>query len=336
MTGVFQWSKTAALNASADPSVNYAEGQVPSSLNDSARNAMTSVANFRDDISGAIVTTGTSAAYIVSSNQGFDTLAHFHGQVIAFTPHTTNAAGPVTMTVDGFANLPLRTAPSTELVAGMLIHGTPYTATYNNTDGALYLQGFFGNPYNIPIGGVLPYIAFGTPNSSFAFPSGQAISRATYAELFSLISTAYGVGDGSTTFNVPDLRGRVLAGNDAMGGIRAGRLTTAYFGQDAAFNGAVGGLESHLLTTAEIPSHTHANSLTDPNHHHTIKDAIQDTVTNGGGAPTNIYRPSAGGTTFITLDASTGITITNAAQGGGGAHNIVQPTIICNYIMRII
>jgi hypothetical protein len=60
--GVYTWSKTATANASADSTVNYAEGQAPSSLNDS-RATMASVAKYRDDISGAIVTTGTSAAY---------------------------------------------------------------------------------------------------------------------------------------------------------------------------------------------------------------------------------------------------------------------------------
>src|SRR5260370_32903721 len=98
--GVYTWSKTAANNATADSTVNFAEGQAPSSINDSARSLMTSVAKYRDDISGSIVTSGTSAAYIVASNQNFDTLADFHGQVIAFSPHVTNAAGPVTMTVD--------------------------------------------------------------------------------------------------------------------------------------------------------------------------------------------------------------------------------------------
>jgi hypothetical protein len=61
-TGVVSWSQTAANNATADSTVNYAEGQAPSSLNDSARAAMASVAKFRDDTNGSITTGGTSTA----------------------------------------------------------------------------------------------------------------------------------------------------------------------------------------------------------------------------------------------------------------------------------
>lgn len=56
---------------------------------------------------------------------------------------------------------------------------------------------------------------------------GQAVSRTTYANLFAKIGTTYGAGDGSSTFNLPDARGRVSAGKDNMGGTTAGRLTTA-------------------------------------------------------------------------------------------------------------
>src|SRR6202790_5143927 len=95
----YNWSQTANSNATADPTINYQEGQAPSSLNDSARAMMAATAKYRDDIAGAIVTTGTSTAYLVSTFQVFDTLAHLNGQMIAFTPHATNGA-TVTMNVD--------------------------------------------------------------------------------------------------------------------------------------------------------------------------------------------------------------------------------------------
>jgi hypothetical protein len=203
---LYKWSQTASADATADSTINWAEGQAPSSVNDSARAMMAATAKYRDDIAGAIVTTGTSTAYAVSSYQAFDTLSHLNGQIIAFTPHTTNGA-TVTLHVDSLGAKPLRTAPNTELLAGVLIQGTPYIAVYNNGDAAFYLGGFFGNPYNIPLGAGLDYWGSATPNSSFAFPTGQAISRATYASLFSLIGTTYGTGDGSTTFNLPDKTG---------------------------------------------------------------------------------------------------------------------------------
>ncbi len=139
---LYKWSQTASSDATADPTINWAEGQAPSSINDSARAMMAATAKYRDDIAGAIVTSGSSAAYTVSSYELFDTLAHLSGQMIAFTPHTTNA-GATTLNVDGLGAKPLRSAPNSELLAGTIIQGTPYVAVYNNTDGAFYLQGVF-------------------------------------------------------------------------------------------------------------------------------------------------------------------------------------------------
>src|SRR6266702_5546945 len=142
MTGLAWWSRTAASNASVDPTVNFQEGQAPSSVNDSARALMASAAAWRDDISGAITTGGTSTAFTVASYSAYDNLPRLSGQMIAFTPHATNGA-TVTLNVDGLGAKPLRSAPSTELLAGTIIQGTPYVAVYNNLDGAFYLQGFF-------------------------------------------------------------------------------------------------------------------------------------------------------------------------------------------------
>lgn len=75
---------------------------------------------------------------------------------------------------------------------------------------------------------------------------GQAVSRTDYATLFAAIGTTYGTGDGSTTFNIPDLRGRVVAGKDDMGGTSADRLTSAGGGLDGDVLGGAGGGEIHL------------------------------------------------------------------------------------------
>jgi hypothetical protein len=172
----YNWSQTAASNATADASINWAEGQSPSSINDSARAMMAATAKYRDDITGAIVTTGTSTAYSVSSYSQFDTLAHMNGQMIAFTPHVTNTA-TVTLNVDGLGVIPLRSSPGVELPSGTIIQGSPYVALYNQTNGEFYLRNFYGNPYNIPLCGGLDYWGTTAPNSSFIFPAGQAISR---------------------------------------------------------------------------------------------------------------------------------------------------------------
>ncbi|MCA6117873.1 tail fiber protein [Bradyrhizobium sp. WSM 1738] len=322
---LYKWSQTAASNATADPSINWQEGQAPSSVNDSARAMMASIAKHRDDIAGAIVTGGTASAYTVTSYEAFESLARLNGQIVAFTPHVTNG-GTVTLNVDSLGPRPLRSAPATELLAGTLIQGTPYLALYNNSDAAFYLHGFYGNPYNVPLAAGLDYWGPTTPNSAFAFPMGQAISRTTYSALFGIIGTTYGPGDGSSTFNLPDKTGRVSAMKEPS----ASRLTSTYFGGSSTSLGATGGSDSHTLTVAQLASHAHPNTLSDPGHTHSgTVGGVNISVTSNVGATVMQPGSSVGSST-------TGITITNANAGSGNAHNNVQPTIICNYVIRIV
>jgi microcystin-dependent protein len=325
---VYLWSQVSNSNASVDSTINWAEGQSPSSINDSARAMMAALAKYRDDISGSIVTTGTSTAYIVASNSGYDELAHLDGQLIAFTPHTTNAAGSpsVTLNVDSLGAKPIRTAPSVDIQSGVLIQGTPYAAIYNNTDGAYYLFGVGAAP-GVPLGAGMDYWGSTTPASAFAFPAGQAISRTTYATLFSLVGTTYGTGDGSTTFNLPDKRGRVTASSDSMGGSAAGRLTSV-----GAALGDAGGEQSHALVAGETPTITSSVSVNGP----TSGEVVTATGTN------NFAIPGGSGTTLPTGNSLTnslnftGSATSNNTGGSNPSHNNVQPTIVCNYIMRII
>lgn len=328
----YKWSKTAASNATADAAVNMAEGMAPSAVNDGVRALMASAAGFRDDISGALTTGGTSTALTITSNQVFDSLANMNGAMVAFTPHATNGA-TVTLNVDGLGAKPLRSAPSVELPAGVLVQGTPYVATYNNSDAVWYLHNFYVNPYAIPIGGFIPYVGTTAPNSSFVFPYGQAVSRTTYSVLFGITSTTFGVGDGSTTFNLPDIRGRVIAGKDDMGGSSANRLTNADDGLNGDTLGATGGGETQTLVTGNLPPYTPSG-------------------TNSGGAASFTYAASSfqtgttsvHGTSIISSGnpnqvntVFTNPTFTGNAQGGTStAFGVVQPTIILPYIMRII
>jgi hypothetical protein len=252
-----KWSQTASADASADSTINWAEGQAPSSVNDSARALMAASAKYRDDIAGAIVTTGTSTAYTASSYQVFDSLAHLGGQMIAFRPNVTNGAGPVTLNVDSLGARPLRRAPNAELLAGTIIQGTPYVATYNNSDGAFYLQGLYGSPYNVPLLGGMDFWDTVAPNSSFIFPMGQAISRTAYAAAFARWGTKFGSGDGSTTINVPDKTGRVSAMVEAA----ASRPTSSLFGGNSTAIRAVGGAEKKTLLTANLPPIRHRVAL---------------------------------------------------------------------------
>ena len=335
----WKWSRTPSLNATADaPSINWAEAQAPSTVNDSARGMMASAAKFRDDISGAITTGGASSAYSVTSYQGFDTLANMNGAMIAFTPHTTSAA-TVTLNVDSLGAKPLRFAPgaANELPAGSLVQGTPYVATYFNATAEWILQGLAGNLYNIPLGGMIEFTGTTAPNSSFVLPFGQAISRSLYPAYFAMVGTTYGAGNGTDTFNVIDKRGRVAAGKHDMGGSPPvpDRLTSTYFGANPATLGAVGGGESHILTTAQMPIHSHANTLADPGHVHTeVKNGATGADWYGGDALSNseMLNPTSGN----TGSSQANITITNVNAGGGNPHPIVQPTVIVNYILRVL
>lgn len=209
--------------------------------------------------------------------------------------------------------------------------------------------------------GVMLPFAGNTPPAHALMCYGQAVSRSVHSELFKVIGTTYGVGDGSTTFNVPDCRGRTLAGRDNMGGTPAGRLTTAGAGFDGTALGANGGAQTHTLTNGQMPIHSHG--VTDPTHGHSVYDpqhthAVYDpghahtynrvTTSNGQGSDIGTANNHTTGstttnTTGISLySAATGISIYASGtgisiqnQGGGGAHNNTQPTLVANYIIII-
>lgn len=156
-----------------------------------------------------------------------------------------------------------------------------------------------------PVGAIVDFAGSSAP-TGWLMCSGAAVSRATYAGLFAVVSTTYGSGDGSTTFNLPDLRGRLSAGVDNMGGSTAGRITNAVAGITGTTLGAAGGSQSHTLTVAEMPAHTHSIGSS-----HVANDA--------------------GSTQFLENSGSSG---TSGSAGGGAAHAIVQPTIMLNKIIK--
>jgi|TARA_Y100000289_G_scaffold64192_1_gene75693 microcystin-dependent protein len=168
----------------------------------------------------------------------------------------------------------------------------------------------------MPTSTILPYAGSSAP-TGYLLCDGAAISRTTYSDLFGLVGTTYGVGDGSTTFNIPDLRGRVIAGQDDMGGSSANRLTNQSGGLNGDTLGATGGTETHTLSTSEIPAHDHDITTTSKSNNTNGVAGNFPTGTNQN--PPNTTAPN-----------------TEAVQntGGGNAHNNVQPTIILNYIIK--
>lgn len=319
---VWKWSQTAGTNATADPNINWREGQAPSSINDSARAMMAQLAFYRDSISGVLADTGTSTAYAVSTGLSL-AVTPTNGQLVCFTPANTNGAA-VTFAADSGTAFPIQTAPGTAIPAGAMVAGTPYCVTFA-ANAWLAREFFAGSSFVVPLGAVLPYTAATAPNSSFALANGQAISRTTYAAYFSLVGTAYGSGDGTTTFNIADLRARGIAGQDNMGSAgTTGRISAAGGNFDATVLAATGGAQNQAIAKANIPNYN--LTITDPGHSHASVGNFQGNALGGSGISVNSGVASTG-------NAVTGISVNSG--GSGTALPTVLPIMVMPYIIRI-
>lgn len=191
-----------------------------------------------------------------------------------------------------------------------------------------------GGTGGVPAGCGMDYWGTSAP-SGWLFAYGQAVSRTTYAALFAAIGTTFGAGDGSTTFNLPDKRGRSSFGKDDMGGTSANRLTNQSGGVNGDVLGAVGGAETHTLTTAELAAHSHTGTTdSSGSHSHGFSINYSPTITASG---TNAATTSANAGTLPWTTAAAGDhthTFTTANSGSGSAHNNIPPAIICNYIIK--
>ena len=168
--------------------------QASSSVNDSARGDGGG-RQFPRDIAGAITTGGTATAYTVTSDQAFNSLANMSGKMVAFVP--TDQRRDSHLNVDRLGAEPLRAAPATELLAGVLVQGTPYVAIQQCRQrvAAPALR----QPLQRSARRHAGVHRHHRPQFELVLPFGQAISRATYAAYFAMVGTTYGAGDGSTT-----------------------------------------------------------------------------------------------------------------------------------------
>jgi len=182
-----------------------------------------------------------------------------------------------------------------------------------------------------PIGSILMYGGSSAP-TNWLLCDGSAVSRTTYLNLFNIISTTYGVGDGSTTFNVPDLRGRVAVGvgTGTGGGASGTGLPTGGSALTAIARGTWKGTEDAVNI-----SHTH--TLTDPGHLHREKingnDAFQEAATGTNAGITDGTSNARDGTLLENTGTNTtGITMSTDGVSGTGLN--IAPVLGLNFIIR--
>jgi len=224
--------------------------------------------------------------------------ANVKGRQIVFQATVENTA---TCTIDVGAGVTTLTRnDGGALVAGDILAGSVYTAMFDAVSGYYYLTVPVASQYApgvipvLPTSTTIPFAGITLP-AGFLWCDGSPVSRTTYAALFLAIGVTYGVGDNNSTFNVPDMRGRVPMGAGTGGGLTSRALA------------AIPGAETHQLTTAEMPAHTHP---------------LTDSLWANGG----IYFGSTGGS--MAAHEATG------SAGSDGAHANVQPSLVLNYIIK--
>lgn len=182
----------------------------------------------------------------------------------------------------------------------------------------------------VPSGTLLDFAGTSAPTGYLAC-DGSAVSRTVYATLFSAISTTWGAGDGSTTFNLPDFRRRTAVGSGGSG--------TATLGNAV---GNTGGAETHTLVTAELAAHGHTFSGTtsgqSADHYHMqyANNGFSSATT--ANAATSLSNADRAYTDVITGGASNDHTHTysgtTANNGSGTAHNNMQPSAVVLKIIK--
>lgn len=199
-------------------------------------------------------------------------------------------------------------------------------------------------PNPIPAGAMMAW-ASNTIPTNWLLCDGSAVSRSTYASLFAAIGTQYGSGDGTTTFNLPNLRGRTIVGRDNSQ-------------EEFISLGQTGGAKTHTLTEAQMPSHTHiqnSHNHTQDSHNHTQNAHNHNFLYQGieyagwnaasvAGSSLNFYVGNSAipqttianrtATNNPTTATNQPTTATNQNTGGGQAHNNLQPYIVLNYIIK--
>lgn len=225
---------------------------------------------------------GTANAQTVTVS-GFSST---NGQTFYFVAGVTNT-GPLTLSVNAGSAIAVvkpTTAGTSQLGGGEVVAGNVVGVTYYSTTGQFQL---ITNNISNTSGQIAAFGSTLCPAGWLA-ANGAAVSRTTYASLFASIATTWGSGDGSTTFNVPDLRGTFLRGT----GTNATGSSTGAVGQSVGSYAA----DTYLNHTHTTQPHTHTYT------------AVTSTAQATGGSGSNYYNGSAttnSGSTTVTVDTST-------------------------------
>jgi microcystin-dependent protein len=266
---------------------------------------------FNNTTGGFAITIGGATGSTVTIPNGTTAQAYCDGT--NFFSSQTGSAGNFNvngnLTVGGTTALTGALTGTTGVFSGAIssvspaFTGTPTapTASVGTSTTQIATTAFVLANGGVPTGVINMWSTASAP-SGFLLCDGTAVSRTTYAALFAVIGTTFGVGDGTTTFNVPNYTNRMPYGT-----------TLAATGGSA---------------DAVVVSHTHVATVTDPGHLHTINFLS----TAGGSA----YGTNAGGNAFGTQtnSASTGISVTNATAGVSGTNANLPPYLGINFIIK--
>ena len=214
---LFTWSQTAASNNTADSTINLREGQAPSTVNNSVRAIMAAAAKWRDDLSGALNTAGSSTAYTITTNQTYTSLSD--GISVTARVHTTSGATP-TLNVDSLGAKDIYIYSSQAVPTGGLLGGGIYRFTYDSGDDVWYVHSFHAQVDVIESSTVMLFVQTSAPTGWTK----------------------------STSHNDKALR--IVSGSASSGGSVA--FATAFASKTPT--GTIGGTS---LTEAQLPSHSH-------------------------------------------------------------------------------
>jgi|WetSurMetagenome_2_1015567.scaffolds.fasta_scaffold67326_2 hypothetical protein len=203
---LWKWSTTAASNATADATINWAEGQAPGSVNDSARAMMAAVAKYRDD-NNWCVTGGLVNAYTVTTGQGLTTYVSENFSFNFQVPITNT--GPSTIAIDGLAAVPMYILQGVPLSAGDLVSGTIVKCVYLSGWSGVAVIGFAKTLSMAALSGLTPavdtvpyYTGVTTAATAPFTAAGRAVVGAANADAQLTALTAYPAQRASKTQNI--------------------------------------------------------------------------------------------------------------------------------------